>query len=909
MLSLGYYISIEFSKGMIQKLLIVSTLLVTTPPLFAQTSFWNKISSVPQQAGTQYIRPDRSVLYTADFNGLKTQLQQAPAENTGHGMSMAIPTPDGNFETFEIWRYDMMQPGLQAQYPELGTYLGRSSSNPSRVIRLDHTLQGFHAMVLGTGGSWYIDPVAHLNTQYYQVYYKTDLKNTKEFSCGTADPILTDDPVFMPKNLFPNGTLLKTYRLALAATGEYTAFHGGQANAVSAQVTSMNRVNGVYEIELAVRMVLIGNNNLLVYTNANSDPYTNNDGGTMLGQNKTTINNVIGSANYDIGHVFSTGGGGIAQLGCVCTSDKAEGVTGSSAPVGDPFDIDYVAHEMGHQFGANHTFNSTIGSCGGGNRSGSNAYEPGSGITIMAYAGICGADDLAPNSIDNFHVGSYNAIRSFITTGSGNGCDVASNTNNSIPTVEAGPSIYRIPLSTPFRLTAVGNDADAGDELTYSWEQYDLGNNVALTANPTTGTHPLFRPFSPDTSPTRVFPRMQTIVNNQTDNKEKLPYYARRLRFRVMVRDNRPNGGGTSLDSNSIWSVANTGPFLVTSPNTFLTWSSGSSQTVTWNTAGSNQAPINCQNVNIKLSTDGGYTYPITLLANTPNDGSQAITVPTLGQPTVSTCRVMVEAADNIFFDISNTNFTIQNAPLQAPVANFATTSPTTLCAGQSLTFFDESTNGPSQWTWQFPGGTPSSSTTQNPAGIVFSTPGTYTVSLTVQNAAGSSSSEQTVTVNALPTATFSVVPAAAGQTNGSASITPAGGPAPYQVQWATNPVQNGNTASNLGAGAYVVTVTNAGGCMSVFSVTVPGNASVEEVDALGSLFYPNPASEEITLRLNAEGKYSYTWYDAAGRTVQQGNFTGNTYTFALGAFANGIYTFRISDGTHTAVKKVVKQH
>ena len=205
---------------MIKKLLLVSTLFITSPLLFAQTSFWNKISSVPEQAGTQYIRPKRSMLYTVQFDNLKTTLRQAPAENAGHGMSLDVPTPDGGFETFEIWRYDMMEPALQAQFPELGTYLGRSTAVPSRVIRLDHTLQGFHAMVLGTGGSWFIDPVAHLNTEYYQVYYKNDLPRTREFTCEVQEQPMTDDPVFSPKNLFPNGTQLKTYRLVLDATGE-----------------------------------------------------------------------------------------------------------------------------------------------------------------------------------------------------------------------------------------------------------------------------------------------------------------------------------------------------------------------------------------------------------------------------------------------------------------------------------------------------------------------------------------------------------------------------------------------------------------------------------------------------------------------------------------------------------------
>lgn len=894
---------------MFKKLLVSIPLFVTHSYLFSQTSLWKEQQSVPGDIGIRYIKPEKSATYSVDFNALKNRLRQAPVENSGRGMEIAIPRPAGGYETFEIWQYAMLEPGLQAQFPEIGTYLGRSVEVPSRTVRIDHTYQGFHAMVSGIGGSWFIDPVADRSTAYYQVYYKHDLVNDKAFYCGNTEIPAPQEEADIAKTIYPNGTQLKTYRLALAATAEYTAFHGSAANAQSAQVTTMNRVNGLYEIDVAVRMVLIANNNLLIFTNAATDGYTNDDGNTMLSENRTKINSVIGTANYDIGHVFSTGGGGVAYLGCVCTSNKACGVTGSPAPVGDPFDIDYVAHEMGHQFGGDHTFNSTFGSCGGGNRTASSAFEPGSGITIMAYAGICGADNLAGNSIANFHTRSFFQISDFITNGAGNTCDVPTNTGNAIPLVDAGPSIYRIPLGTPFRLKATGSDANATDQLTYSWEEYDLGNAVALSQNPTASTHPLLRPYSPDTSATRIFPRMQTIVNNQTDNKEKLPYYGRRLRFRVMVRDNRPNGGGASLDSTTIWAVASTGPFLVTAPNTALTWSAGSTQTVSWNVAGSNTAPINCQNVNIKLSTDGGYTYPITVLANTPNDGSQSITVPVVGPSAVTTCRIMVEAADNIFFDISNANFTIQNEAVQPPTAAFTSTAAGgTACAGSPLVFSDQSTNAPSQWSWSFEGGTPATSTVQNPTNVTFATPGAHTVTLTAGNSGGTSTVSQTLTVIAQPGGTVTAVPSNATQSNGSATVTPSGGSAPYQYQWSTSPVQTGATATNLGAGSYTVLVTDANGCTNTLAVMVPGNASVSEADVFGTRFYPNPAGEEITLSLQAEGKYTYTWYDAAGRTVGSGSFTGQTHTFALGGFSSGIYTFRISDGTSTAVKKVIRQ-
>ncbi len=895
---------------MTKKLLVSVTLLINATLFsFSQAPGWNRISDIPQGLGTRYITPERAVLYQADFGMLKAQLQNAPMENTGHGMTFLLPRPDGTFEAYEVWKYHIMEEGLRNQFPEIGTYLGRSLDVPSRLVRIDHTYQGFHARVIGTGGTWHIDPVIHLNTEYYQTYFKEDIINNKPFECGTHETELPKELTNTTKTILQNGTQFKTYRLALAATGEYTIFHGGTvALAQSAQVTSMNRVNGVYERDFSVRMNIIANNNLIIYTNPATDPYSNGNPSTMLTENQSNITTVIGGANYDIGHVFGTNSGGIASLGSVCSNtNKARGVTGSSAPINDPFDIDYVAHEMGHQFGGSHTFNSPLGSCTN-NRSGTNAYEPGSGITIMAYAGICGADNLAPNSIDIFHARSYDQIRTFITTGAGNNCDVATNTGNAVPLVDAGPSIYHIPLSTPFRMTAVGSDANPGDQLTYCWEQYDVdqANAVSLASNPTSGTHPLFMSFLPDTNPTRVFPRMQTIVNNQNDNREKLPYYGRRLRFRVAIRDNRPNGGAVSLDSTTIWAVAGTGPFLVTQPNAFLTWQSGTTQTVTWNVAGSTAAPINCQTVNIKLSTDGGFNYPITIASGVPNNGSASITVPDLGANPVTTCRIMVEAADNIFFDISNANFTISPAPVVAPVAAFSIGGGSEVCAGGTVNFTDQSTNSPSQWAWTFEGGNPATSSAQNPTNVQFASPGTYTISLTASNSGGSNTVTQSITVNPLPSATITVNPSFAGQSTGSATLTPGGGEAPYTITWATNPTQSGPTASNLAPGDYVVVVNDNNNCFSTFTFTILGNASITEAEPFTLVLFPNPADDMITVSAPA-GEYRYELIDAAGRVVLTGQFAGETNTLNTGQLASGLYTFRMSNAHGQVVRKLLK--
>jgi len=414
-------------------------------------------------------------------------------------------------------------------------------------------------------------------------------------------------------------------------------------------------------------MNLVANTINVVY--AGADPYTNSDGFAMLTENQTNLTTVIGSANYDIGHVFSTGGGGVASLGSVCVAgSKGQGVTGSPSPTGDAFWIDYVAHEMGHQYGGNHTFNSSTSSCGGGNRNASTAYEIGSGSTIQAYAGICGADNLQANSDAYFvHISLEEIVARFSTTTT---CATLSATGNSVPTVSAG-SDFTIPRFTPFTLTASGSDGN-GDTLTYCWEERDLGASTTLAAADN-GTSPIFRSRPPTTSNQRHFPRLSTIIAGTTDNAEKYPAVARTMTARVYVRDNRAGGGGINSDDAIITiNAANATPFAVTAPNTAVTWNT-SPQTVTWNVVGTNGAPVNAANVNILLSTDGGNTFPTTLLANTPNDGTQSVSLPGVVS---STCRVKVEAVGNIFWDMSDTNFTINFAG-GAPTVTNVTSSAT----------------------------------------------------------------------------------------------------------------------------------------------------------------------------------------------------------------------------------------
>jgi len=656
--------------------------LLLTVQAISQQSFdniWTDVqeSSIPKDK--RFIIPSEYRSLSFNLANLKTYLQAAPTESQvlTDGMiplEITLPTPEGKSEKFAIMETPIMEPALANKFPEIRTYGGQGLDDKTATIKLDVTPAGFHAMVISVNGTYYIDPYFLNKVKYYICYTKEAFYENVENESHTINCFLEkeksiEDEIAMlvSKGVKYSGNQLRTYRLAVAATGEYTAFHGGTVAAgLAAIVTAMNRVNGVYEREVAIRMVLVANNDLLVYTVAGTDPYTNGNGSTMLGQNQTNIDNVIGSANYDIGHVFSTGGGGIAGLGVVCRSgSKARGVTGSSQPVGDPFTIDYVAHEMGHQYGGNHSFNGSAGSCSGGNRNASTAYEPGSGSTIMAYAGICSPQDLQPNSDDYFHGVNIDEIVAYSTGTYGNSCPVITNTGNNAPSANAGTGGFTIPKSTPFSLTGSGSDLD-NDPLTYCWEEFDLG--VAGAPNTPSGNAPILRSFKPTESPTRTFPKLSNLLNNTQTIGEILPTYTRTLNFRLTVRDNRNGGGGVGKNQIAFNVTANAGPFVVTSPNTSVSWTGNTTQTITWDVANTNIVPVSVSNVRILLSTNGGNTFSTVLVENTPNDGSEEVLLPNL--PTTS-ARIKVEAAGNIFFDISNVNFSIVDSPVPVELVTF----------------------------------------------------------------------------------------------------------------------------------------------------------------------------------------------------------------------------------------------
>lgn len=670
---------------------------------------WTSLSNLPTPDSSlvSYLSPTSFSAWTMDRALLFSDLASAPLEFTpaaaANPLVLQLPTPSGGLSDFYIYEAPIMEPALAAEFPEIKTYRGQGIDDPTATLRLSLTPLGFHAQVLATSGAYYIDPYWHKSDLAYVSYFKRDLAprgdwfESEEISQPNYESdivvgIATEDKgphKLLDKGLVEqsgdakntsgiqafsgkpgdssgmarSGTQLRTYRLANAATGEYTQFHGGTVvSGQAAIVTTINRVVGIYEKELAVRLVLVANNSSLVYTNPSTDPYTNNDGSALLTQNQSNIDSVIGNANYDVGHVFSTGGGGLAGLGVVgVTGQKARGQTGSGAPVGDPFDVDYVAHELGHQFGGSHTFNGVTSSCSG-NRMANAAYEPGSGSTIMAYAGICGADNLQTFSDPYFHSVSFDEIVALTRSGTANAAATITNTGNSVPRIFAGRD-FTIPTGTPFALSALSKDADSGDVLTHSWEQRDLGPGQALTAADN-GTSPLFRSWNPTVDSSRTFPRLPNLLNNTTPIGERLPTTNRTMNFRATVRDNFGGGGGVNTDDMRITVVDTGAPFAVTSPNSSVSYAANSQQTVTWNVAGTSGAAIGVAQVDIWLSLDGGLTFPILLASGTANDGTENITIPNIS---TNQARVKVEARNNVFFDISNVNFSITNSTNTVP--------------------------------------------------------------------------------------------------------------------------------------------------------------------------------------------------------------------------------------------------
>lgn len=638
---------------------LVLLVILFSCPLFGQ-EYWNEINQSKLEKLEKVTRssiPKKHRIFSLDFEVFKNILVNLPKDTDGIQSNTIIkfPNAEGEISNFLVYEAPIMDEILASKFPSIKSYVAEGIEKKHIKLRFSVTDFGLHAMSISNNKDTYFIDTYTKDQLNYIVYYKKDINTFKSFKCGfqnQANEAVNETNKSAQSELASDG-LFRQYRLALTCNADFSQKHielAGVQNGTITQkkaavlsgiIVTMTRINGIYERDFSVRMNLVANNDLLIFIDTDNFDLNN-----ILDENIAITNSTIGFSNYDIGHIFTGGGGGIAAYACVCNFDKAAGTTGSDNPVGDPFDVDYVAHEMGHQFGASHTFNNSCGD----NVSIDYAVEPGSGSTIMAYAGICDPN-IQSNSDAYFSVASILEVNATITNPSS--CANITSNSNAAPVI-APLSNYIIPHSTAFILKGSASDSN-GDILTYCWEQIDTDMSIQ-PPSPNSLQGPNFRSLNPTASSNRYMPSFDKVLSgNLIPTWEVVPSVSRIMNFALTVRDNRiPNGGQTSTATNIIV-TANVGPFKVTYPNIQnIELSPGSTQNITWDVAGTTSNGINTSLVSILFSADGGTTFT-PLATNTANDGSETITLPNITSPY---CRIMIEAVNNIFYAVSP-NFTL----------------------------------------------------------------------------------------------------------------------------------------------------------------------------------------------------------------------------------------------------------
>lgn len=641
---------------------------------------WQRVQQKAIQSGAKRSY-EFFLAYRADETALRDLLSATAAK--GQNTVVDLPMPDGSFRTFRVWRNDVLPATLAARYPRISTYSAVAVDNAGVTAKLELTAYGFTAMVNDGENTCLIDPADNSHSGFYTVHYKRHERPSvaDEYRCavtgGDIDhsaPLGHKGTATAEKTVI-RGTLRK-YRLALSCSHFYAEAVTGtvaptKENVLSKMTTSLNRISGIYEQEVAIAFQFVDNEDTLIFPLAVGDPFASadaaHDPNGLIEQNQKTCDTLIGTANYDIGHVFSVGGEGLAQVGVVCQQgSKALGVTGKPNPVGDAFDVDYVAHEIGHEFGADHSFNNSSTSSCAGNGVAPRAFEPGSGSTIMAYAGICAPDNLQPHSDVYFHAASVQQILTYATT-LGDGCATKIATGYKAPGIAPFTATYTIPTRTPFELMAPKAIDSTGDStITYCWEEMDLGDFGKKFADARYG--PLYRSYTPVSTPQRIFPNMNMVrtgvlsnagVNNASG--EKVPELARSLSFRLSLRSRHAQAGCFHMPDDSVvlYSIGNTGFMVTSQASAGISYEGYTQQTVSWDLAGTNIAPINTSSVDIFLSIDGGWTWPY-FLGNFPNEGSALVSMPN-PDTTCNHARIKVRGGNNVYFNINSKDFAISH--------------------------------------------------------------------------------------------------------------------------------------------------------------------------------------------------------------------------------------------------------
>lgn len=908
-----------------KKLLLFTFSILFSSSFYAQTNAsWKSaskrdVTKVNKNVERQSF-PQEFKLFQTDLQTLRQLLQSSPDRFVSKKSNtiISLPNVNGEMERYEFYEASNFDADLQAQYPNIRSYVGVGIDDIYAQVRLSIDPDGIQAMVFRAGKRNEFIEQYSADGSVYAVYNSSRIKGNLPFTCSTVDHQIVSDLQLNPNVLKSNNGVYKTFRLALSCTAEYANYFGATSAFQSSLVlaaynATMTRVNGVFEKDLALHLNITANSTNVIYYNASTDPYSDassGTGGTWNGELQSTLTSVLGVSTYDIGHLFgaSGGGGNAGCIGCVCSSNGSKGSGYTSPadgiPMGDNFDIDYVAHEMGHQLGGNHTFSH-------GSENNAVNVEPGSGSTIMGYAGITGSTDVQAHSDDYF---TYRSILQIQTNLVSKTCSTNTNITHGTPVVNAG-SDWTIPKSTPFILTGSATDS-GGNPLTYCWEQNDdavsgvgSGNLLGATGSlvlPTKTTGPNFRSRDPETVPYRYMPKLASVLNNTlTSDWESVSSVARTLNFTLTARDNVAGGGQTGTDEMIVTVSATTGPFDVTSQNTDqIVWAQGSTQTITWTVNGTTSL-VGSTNVDILLSTDGGQTFTTTLASNTPNDGTENITVPNITSPN---CRVMVKPTGNIYYDINTKNIAIGNYTYQAQ----------NVCSDYSFTLNQSiQYNAGSVYTVGDLQITDSFTLTDANVRVVATHPNigelviavlapfqtALNTALAYNNCSGSANMDLIFdsqgaafncanTTNMAATIPYSAANFAAYVGNNSAGA--------WRIYIADNVNNNNNTGTTLNSVTFNL-------CRSEL---VP----VLESETFGLTdfsLYPNPNNGNFTIQFTSDSSndVAVTVHDLRGRQVYTKSFQNNglfNQELSLNNTASGIYLVTVQDGNRKEVKKIV---
>ena len=624
---------------------------------YSQDSYWKQITKVDSQSEDFLKNIDiaHATVFSVDESLVKSSLKSL-SPSSKNSTKIFFPDEIGRNIAFFVSESPVLAPELSAKYPDIKSYSGYCVDDPNTKISFSVSHKGIQVMVVhpDKADNTYIQKTSRND---YVAYSREGIsKKENDFLCATKSSISKD---ISGSTLRPvDDRVLRKYRLAVSASGEYTEFHGGTvADALAGINATVTRMNQVFETDLALTLEVVANNDQIIFTDADNDPYGNN----LNAEAQNTLTDIIGEANYDIGHLFHRGAdsGDAGFIGRICVDgEKGSAFSSAATPRGDTFDIDFVAHEIGHQLGANHSW--SFESEGTGVQ-----VEPGSGTTIMAYAGITQENNVALMSDPYFH---YISIVQIIENLKSKSCGELVALTNNPPVVDAIPD-YVIPASTAFQLTGSASDPDSGDNLTYTWEQIDDGVVSQGSFGPTNPVGANFRSLKPSTDPTRYFPQLQRVLNGNLTQSlptvnsawETVSSIQREMNFALTVRDNAAGGGQVVSELTTV-NVVDTGDaFAVNSQPSGTSYTAGEIHEVRWNVANTNEAPINTPLVDIVLSTDGGLTFQTLLAEATVNDGSHNVLIPGTA---ATNARIMVRGNGNIFFAVNEADFAIAESDI-----------------------------------------------------------------------------------------------------------------------------------------------------------------------------------------------------------------------------------------------------